>query len=296
MAEPKLIPLAMLMEPDNPLRIEVQEGPLDELVESIKIAGILSPLLVVPWFQDHEGALVAQPDAALGKVGEIPSRYEIRCGHRRYMAARRLELDAAPCMVFENSEDSRYLIMLHEQVVRADVTPVEEGVLFLQLAEQHHWSMDDLVRVFKRSENYINDRVEIVQKDTAVASAVQAGAINLGQAKQILRPKDPAFRTYLLDQAATHGANTRTLQQMIVNKEQEAAAAQGQLKRHTPELATTPEAPPAMVCIWCRSGDNPEHLRVVQVHWFHQKDLEAVCEQLGVHNLHKAVAGNTGTV
>jgi len=296
MAEPKLIPLAMLMEPDNPLRIEVHEAPLDDLVESIKIAGILSPLLVVPWYEDHEGTLIAHPDAELGKVGAVPTRYEIRCGHRRFMAARRLELDKVPCMVFENSEDTRYLIMLHEQVVRADVTPVEEGVLFLQLAEKHQWSMDDLLRVFKRSENYINDRVELVQKDTKVAAAVQAGDINLGQAKQILRPKDPSFRLYLLDQAATHGANARTLQQMIVNKEQEEQSAQGELKLHTPELATAPEAPPAMVCIWCRSGDNPEHMRVVQVHWFHQKDLEAVVEQLGVHNLHKAVAGDGRTL
>src|SRR5216684_3618885 len=121
MAEPKLIPLAMLMEPDNPLRIEVHQAPLDELVESIKIAGILSPLLVVPWFQDHEGALVAKPDAELGSIGATPTRYEIRCGHRRFMAASRLHLDQVPCMVFENAEETRYLIMLHEQVVRADV-------------------------------------------------------------------------------------------------------------------------------------------------------------------------------
>lgn len=294
MAEPKLIPLAMLMEPDNPLRIEMHDAPLDELVESIKIAGILSPLLVVPWFQNHEGELVAHPDAELGALGATPTRYEIRCGHRRYMAASRLKLDQVPCMVFENSEDTRYLIMLHEQVVRADVTPVEEGVLFLQLAEKHQWSMDDLMRVFKRSENYINDRVELVQKDTNVAAAVQAGAINLGQAKQILRPKDPAFRTYLLDQAATHGANARSLQQMIVNKEQEERAAQGELKLHTPDLAVQAETPPAMVCIWCKSGENPEHMRQFFVHWFHQKDLEAVVEQLGVHNLHKAAAGTHG--
>lgn len=289
MAEPKLIPLAMLMEPDNPLRLEVQEEPLHELVESIQIAGILSPLLVVPWYQDREGTLVPKPDPELGKVGMMPTRYEIRCGHRRYMAARQLELDQVPCMVFENSEDTRYLIMLHEQVVRADVTPVEEGVLFLQLADHHQWSLDDLVRVFKRSENYINDRVDLVQKDTKVADAVQRGSINLGQAKQVLRAKDPALRTYLLDQAETHGANARTLQQMIVNKEQEERAAQGELKLHTPELAVQPAAPPAMVCIWCRSADNPEHMRIMYVHWFHQKDLEAVVDQLGVHNLHKAV-------
>lgn len=296
MAEPKMIPLAMLMEPDNPLRIEVQEAPLDELCESIKIAGILSPLLVVPWYQDNEGQLVPRPVPEMGKTGEVVTRYEIRCGHRRYMAARRLELDQVPCMVFDNSEDTRYLIMLHEQVVRADVTPVEEGVLFLQLANQHQWSIDDLIRVFKRSENYINDRVELVQKDTRVCAAVQAQEINLGQAKQVLRAKDEGFRLYLLDQAATHGANARTLQTMITNHENEARAAQGELKMHTPELATPVEEPPQQVCVWCRSGENPEHLRQLFVHWYHQKDLEAVVEQLGVHNLHKAVAGDGRTV
>jgi ParB family transcriptional regulator, chromosome partitioning protein len=285
--EPKLIPLAQLEAPDNPLRIEIHDKPFEELVESIRLAGILSPLLVVPWYQDHEGQRVPAPDPELKKAGAVPMKYEVRCGHRRFLAATQLKLDAVPCMVFENTDDTRYLIMLHEQVVRADVTPVEEGVLFLQLANSHQWSLDDLMRVFRRSENYINDRVELVQKDTRVAEAVQRGEVNLGQAKQILRPKDPAFRGYLLDQAQTHGANARTLQQMILNKENEERAAQGEFKTHTPEFQQQSPAPAAPECIWCRSNENQEHMRQVTVHWFHEQDLLAVVEQLGAHNLRK---------
>ena len=221
------------------------------------------------------------------KAFEVPFKYEIRCGHRRFTAATRLKLDAVPCVVFPNTDDSKYLIMLHEQVVREEVTPVEEGVLFLQLAEERQWSMDDLMRVFKRTENYINDRIELVQKDTRVAEAVQHKEINLGQAKQILRAKDAAFRTYLLDQAVTHGANVRTLHTMIANKENDDRAAQGSFKQHTPEFATPPEPPAVPYCIWCRLAENQEHMRMIHVHWYHQQDLEVVVEQLGAHNLRK---------
>jgi len=280
----------------NPFSLPPTKENLDFLALFLKVliqgqrAGELDPATERDLFHQVENLYAVDP--ALRTLGVLANTL----GHDIASRLSKWTRDGQFGFLFDNSEDTRYLIMLHEQVVRADVTPVEEGVLFLQLAEKHQWSMDDLLRVFKRSENYINDRVELVQKDTKVAEAVQRGDINLGQAKQVLRPKDPSFRLYLLDQAATHGANARTLQQMIVNKEQEERSAQGELKLHTPELATAPEAPPAMVCIWCRSGDNPEHMRVVQVHWFHQKDLEAVCEQLGVHNLHKAVAGEGRTV
>jgi ParB family chromosome partitioning protein len=289
MLEPeyKRIPLAQLVPPDTPARFEMSDEGMEDLVSSIKAGTILEPLLVVPWYQDHECQQVPTPDSALGEVGKVVSRYEIRAGHRRFTAAGIAQLHDVPCMVFENTEESRYYIMLHENVVREELTPVEEGFLFVELANKHEWSMEDLQRRFKRSENYINERVDLVKCDPRVTQAVQSRAINLGQAKQILRAKDEPFRLYLLDQAVTHGANIRTLHQMVFNQSQQEATAQGALHLNTPELATQPvvEEPPA--CVWCKEGVEPQHLRQVWVHWYHQKDLMAVIEQFGVHNLHK---------
>jgi ParB/RepB/Spo0J family partition protein len=287
MPEFKRIPLADLVPPDVPMRFEMGDQAMLDLVESIQSAGILEPLLVVPWYTDAAGARV-RGEPITGQVGPAtPTCYEVRDGHRRYTAATHLKLADVPCMVFPNSDDSNYLIMLHANVVREDVTPVEEGVLFLELANKHGWSMDQLVRHFHKSENYINERVDLCQCDPAVSSAVASRTINLSQAKQILRAGDAGFRTYLLDQAVTHGANARTLHQMIANHAQEQSTAQGNLHVNTPEFATPVESPETPRCIWCRETTDVQHMRQVWVHWFHQRDLEAVVETLGVHNLRK---------
>ena len=72
---------------------------------------------------------------------------------------------------------------------------------------------------------------------------------------------------------------------MTQNYAADIAAGQGELRLHTPENSPAPNGNPLEVCIWCRGGADPENLRQVHVHWYHQKELDAVVERLGAHNV-----------
>ncbi len=290
MPETRLIPRKQLIPPLEPMRVSMADAPMEELVESLRSVGQLYALVVKPYGDGPVCKAAAENPAELDRYIRAGNQFEIIDGHRRWLAAERAGLDPLECKVVNPESVPTYAAMLHGNIMREDMTPAEEGWQFLELSVKHQWSLEQLMRTFRVSESYINDRVELVQKDETVAAAAHMRVINLAQAKQILRAKDPTLRTYLLDQAVTHGANARSLEVMRHNWAAEQAAGQGVLLAHTPPASVAPDPAAVPTCIWCGQGHDPENLRQFVVHWYHQAELQAVVDDLGAKNL---LAGGT---
>ncbi len=267
------------------MRASMGDTPMEEIVESMRIVGQLYPLLVKPYGDGPASQAALESVAELKRYAKAGNNFEIIDGHRRWIAAEKAGLELLECKVLNPASLPAYAAMLHANIMREDMTPAEEGWQFLELSVKHAWSLQQLMDTFRVSESYINDRVELVQKDEGVAAAVHQRSINLSQAKQVLRAKDPTLRTYMLDQAVVHGANARSLEVMRQNWNAEQAAAQGSLLAHTPVLSVVPDAADVPKCIWCGQGHDPENFREFKVHWYHQAELQAVVDQLGAKNL-----------
>ena len=288
MPTPRMVPTSWLQAPSEPLRCEMSDQAMDDLVASIKQLGILEPLLVSPLYQNGSGEYQGTPDPEMGEVGAEPMRYEIIDGHRRFTAATIAGLEELPVMIFEDAAQAKYAIMLHANVCREDVTPFEEGVQFLELATKHDWSMDDLMRFFRKSEDYINDRVDVVRKDQQVAEALRSRSLSLGQAKEILKCQDESFRPYLLEQGAVHGATIGALREMRRHHESDLREAQGQLPIGASEQFVVGAVLPPDECVWCGRTDDPANIVRVPVHQYHQSDLKAALETFGLRAMLKA--------
>lgn len=283
----RMVPLLHLIPPPEPLRVAMDDHEMDELCASIKSIGLIYPLVVVGVWGDGAGTWRYAPDGQLGDTPAAPDRYEIVDGHRRYVAHERLKLDQVEIRVFDSLEEAKYAIMLHANVCREDVTPFEEGVQFLELATKYSWSMDDLQRFFHQSEDYINDRVDVVRRDQAVAEAVRDRQINLGQAKEVLKAATPAERAMLLDQAAVHGATIKALREMRHNFQREAQAAQGLLPANTPAWVEPETIISSEACCWCGQDVNAYQLVTIKVHNYELQDLRAVLDKFSRASLLK---------
>jgi ParB-like chromosome segregation protein Spo0J len=284
------IPRAQLLPPPRPMRATITDDMIDEKVESMKVVGQLVPLIVTP--TQLSDAAQAQADAYTRVLLHLNNAgaFEIIDGHCRWLAAEHVPLTHLDCCVFLDVQEAKHAMMLHAGIIRQSFTAYEEGRQFIELSNEHGWSLEQLCKTFHRSESYINDRVAIAESPEQVAMAVHTRAINLAQAKQVLRAKDEMLRCYLLDQAMVHGATARTLEVMIHNwKVENEPRADGELQ-HTPAHANPPNPNEPKVCIWCREGDDPQNFREVIVHWYHERDLRAIVDQVGSHNLHHAAA------
>lgn len=284
------IPRAQLLPPPEPMRVTISDEHIEELVESIKTMGQLVPLLVTPAHPDRSLAPGFHTPEWVKAYLSVGDTFEIIDGHCRYLAAEFVPLKELQCSVFLDVAEARHAMMLHAGIIRQSFTAFEEGKQFIELSNKHGWSLDDLCKTFHRSEGYINDRVSIASAPDAIALAVHSRAINLAQAKQILRAKDEMLRGYLLDQAQVHGATARTLEVMIHNWKVENDPRPDGEKLHTPANANEPDPAAPKVCIWCREGHDPHNFRELIVHWYHERDLMAIVNEVGSHNLHRAAA------
>ena len=98
----KLLPFAK-----HPYRVR-EDAAMDELVESIRVHGILSPLLARP---KGEG-------------------YELVSGHRRRLAAQKLGLPTVPVLVREMSDDEAVILMVDSNLQRENLLPSEKAFAY----------------------------------------------------------------------------------------------------------------------------------------------------------------------
>ena len=262
MPERRDINLDLLLEPPIPVRMTMDDEKLHELAEDIRLHGVLQNLVVV---------------MSNGK-------FEVVAGHRRQLAARLAGLLKVPCLVFDELGDAKYAIMLAENGYREEVTAAEEGVLFLELAEKNGWSEPDLCRHFHRSADYINDRVKLVRSFPEVMKHVAAREMNWSQAKAIMRCRNRQWLPYLIEQAVTHGATARSLQQYVDQFRANELAARNLPAPHTPETAPVYIEGDKQRCVWCNRDDDNANMTQIPVHSYHVKDLTQFLRGSGVGN------------
>ena len=98
----KLTPFAK-----HPYRVQ-EDAAMDELVESVRTHGILSPLLARP---KGEGC-------------------ELVSGHRRRLAAQKLGLPTVPVLVREMSDDEAVILMVDSNLQRENLLPSEKAFAY----------------------------------------------------------------------------------------------------------------------------------------------------------------------
>ena len=100
-----------------------EDAAMDELVESVRTYGILSPLLARP---KGEG-------------------YELVSGHRRRLAAQKLGLPTVPVLVREMSDDEAVILMVDSNLQRENLLPSEKAFAYQDEAGGNEASRNDFV-------------------------------------------------------------------------------------------------------------------------------------------------------
>lgn len=171
-AEFRMLPLTQLHEsPLNP-RKHYEPNAMAELAASIRTSGIITPLVVRP----NAGG------------------FEIAAGHRRYRAAKLVDLAEAPCIVRPMSEAEFVEILSIENGRREDLTPLEEADGYRLLMTKAGYTVERIAERIGMSVKYVYDRVKLLQLIPAAQKLLREGTITAGHAILLARlnPKDQA--------------------------------------------------------------------------------------------------------
>lgn len=149
-------------------RKSFNEDELLELAESIKIHGVIQPVI-------------------LTKRGK---RYELIAGERRWRAAKLAGLAKIPALVREYTDKEIMEVSLIENIQRQDLNPVEEAEAFKNLIDEYKMKQDDLAERVSKSRSAITNALRLLKLDEKVKAMLAEGLISTGHARALLAVED----------------------------------------------------------------------------------------------------------
>ena len=143
---------------------------LDELTESVRLRGILQPILVRPL--DH-------------------ARYEIVAGERRWRAAQAAQLHEIPVVIRDLDDAAAFEIALIENVQRSDLNPIEEALGFARLMRDFGHTQEALAQIVGKARSHVANLLRLLDLPSDVRMMVEDGRLSMGHARALASSPDP---------------------------------------------------------------------------------------------------------
>ena len=135
---------------------------LEELTESIKNQGVLSPILV----------------RELGL-----NEYEVIAGERRLRATKMAGLETIPCLVDQKQDQDALVSALIENLQREDLNPVEEARGLDRLKREFGLTQEEVASSTGKARSTIANSLRLLSLPSKILDMLSAGQIEKGHAK-----------------------------------------------------------------------------------------------------------------
>ena len=150
-------------------RTRMDEGALYELAESIKVQGIMQPILVRRL-----------------NSGANSGKYEIIAGERRFRAARLAGLDSLPVLRRDVPDESAAAMALIENIQREDLNPLEEAQGLQRLVKEFGLTHELAAQAVGRSRSAASNLLRLLNLADPVQTMLMAGDLDMGHARALL--------------------------------------------------------------------------------------------------------------
>ena len=157
-------PIASLHPNPRQPRTHFDETALAELTDSIRANGILQPILVRP-----------RPTGG----------YEIVAGERRYRAALKAGLKSVPVVVRNLSDEETLALALIENLIRADISPLETARAFARLMDDFGWTQEEMGRRVGKSRPAVSNSLRLLHLPSVMQKSLENGEITEGHARAL---------------------------------------------------------------------------------------------------------------
>jgi ParB family chromosome partitioning protein len=185
---------AIVPNPYQP-RVEIDEGALRDLADSIRVHGVIQPLVVT-----H---------------GEERGRYVLIAGERRWRAARLAGLGAVPVVVKDAVPRAMLELALVENVARADLSPLEEAAAYRQLIDDFGLTQAAVAERVGRSRVSVTNTLRLLALPDRVQRALGAGEISEGHARALLGMPTAAEQIAALEMVLDKGFSVRQTEELV---------------------------------------------------------------------------------
>jgi len=179
---------------------------LEELRDSIRMHGVLQPIL----------------------VRRTADGYELIAGERRWRASRLAGLQSIPAVVREGVSDKEMLeVALIENLQRQDLDPLERAWAIRQLMDSASLTQDAVADRVGLKRPTVTNLLRLLELPDSIQEAVARGRLTMGHARALLGAEDLGTRLRLAREAEERGLSVRQVEGLVRQQNQGARPATG---------------------------------------------------------------------
>ena len=169
------------------------EVALAELADSIRVQGVLQPIVVRK-----------QADG-----------YEIVAGERRWRAAGKAGLREVPALIKELTDVKAMQVALIENIQRQDLDPLEEAMAYQRLIEEHSLRHEDLAKAVGKNRTAITHSLRLLRLPDSVLAHVASGKMSPGHARALMALKKNAQREQVAEEIVKRRLSVREVETRV---------------------------------------------------------------------------------
>ena len=167
-----MVKVALIEPNQSQPRKKFDQEQMEELAESIKLHGVLQPLLV----QKKDGL------------------YEIIAGERRWRAAKLAGLKEVPVVIRQYTPQESMEVALIENLQREDLNPIEEAKAYQKLIQEFGLKQEEIAAKVAKNRTTITNAMRLLKLDEGIQNMVIENVISSGHARALLGLEDPEMQ------------------------------------------------------------------------------------------------------
>lgn len=169
------------------------EEAMNELAESIKVHGVIQPIIVV-------------------KRG---NRHMIIAGERRWRASKLAGLKQIPVIVKDYSEKEIREVSIIENLQREDLNPIETAKAIKELMDEFSWTQEVVATRLGKSRSAIANTIRLLSLQPEVIQMIESGDLSAGHARSLVVVNDAKAQIKLAKMASGKKVTVRDLEMAV---------------------------------------------------------------------------------
>jgi ParB family chromosome partitioning protein len=196
-AGPQEISLDLIDSNPYQTRRRINEDSLNELAESIRVSGVVQPVVLRP-----------------GANG----RFQLVAGERRWLASKRAGKRAVPAVIRQISNEQAMEITIIENLQREDLNPMEQARAFERLSREFSLTQEQIASRTGKDRASIANFIRLLKLPEAVQEALESGLLTFGHGKVLAGLVGfPQHLEYAAREAIAKQLSVRQTEDLVAN-------------------------------------------------------------------------------
>lgn len=235
-------------------RLQFDDEKLQNLAQSIKMHGIIQPLIV-------------------SRKGNL---YELIAGERRFQASKSIGLKKVPVIIREASELQKLELAIIENVQRHDLNPIEEGKAYQKLADDFQMNQEEVAAKMGKSRSLVANKIRLLGLPVEVQKGLIEGKITEGHAKAILSLDNPEKQRALYELIIK---SNLTVRQVEEKTKEVSVKSYNRSKNTDPEIKKLEEELVGILGTKVRVNKSGDGGKIV-IEYYSKEDLDSLLEKM----------------